>query len=192
MRRCALGLLFCVGLLVTNAISQDRSSTLKKGDKAPDFELPVQGSDDFVRLSTLLEDGPVVVVVLRGYPGYQCSLCQQQYGSLINRARALAKATDNKPGRVVLIYPGDDKSLESRARQFIGSRKVPETFVVALDPGLEMVSEWGLRWNRTRETAYPATYVIGAGQRVKWMKVSRSHAGRATVQEILEALDDLS
>ncbi|MEL6105178.1 MAG: redoxin domain-containing protein [Planctomycetota bacterium] len=187
-----LGLLLCVGLLVQSAVGEDRASPLKSGDKAPDFELPVQGSDEYVRLSTLLQDGPVVVVVLRGYPGYQCSLCTQQYGSLINRARSLAKATGDTPRRVVLIYPGDDSSLESRARQFMGSRKLPDPFVVVRDPGMEMVRQWGLRWNRSRETAYPATYVIGRGQRVKWAKVSRSHAGRATVQEILEALDDLS
>ena len=111
---------------------------------------------------------------------------------LINRARSLDDALGNISNRFVIIYPGPEDKLEARARQFLGSRKLPSPFVVVRDPRMETVSEWGLRWNKRGETAYPTTYVIGAGQRVKWSKVSRSHAGRATVQEILDAIKGLS
>jgi hypothetical protein len=40
-------------------------------------------------------------------------------------------------------------------------------------------------------TAYPATFVIGAGQRVKWAKVSSSHSGRTTAEEFLRAIRSL-
>lgn len=40
------------------------------GDKAPEFTLrSVAGTE--VRLSELVAQGPVALVVLRGYPGYQ-------------------------------------------------------------------------------------------------------------------------
>ena len=63
---------------------------LRVGDKAPDFDLPIQGKDAYLSLSGLVEDGPVVVIVLRGYPGYKCQFCSSQVGSMLNRARKLA------------------------------------------------------------------------------------------------------
>ncbi|MEO1523947.1 MAG: redoxin domain-containing protein [Planctomycetota bacterium] len=191
-RSISSALLFCIACLGTVvAFGQDRESPLKVGERAPDFELPVQGSDEYVKLSEQLRQGPVVVIVLRGNLGYQCSICKQQYGSFINRARSLAKAMSGDARRVLMIYPGEEKGLESAARQFVGSRQLPEPLLVLRDPGMAMVRDWGLRWDERRETAYPATYVIGPGQRVKWSKVSRSHAGRASVQDVLKALDNL-
>ncbi len=43
------------------------------GDKAPDFTLKTL-NDQTVRLSNLTASGKVVLVVLRGWPGYQCPL----------------------------------------------------------------------------------------------------------------------
>ncbi|MEO1618986.1 MAG: redoxin domain-containing protein [Planctomycetota bacterium] len=164
---------------------------LAVGDQAPDFELAVQGSDEYVSLSELIKDGPVVVVVLRGYPGYQCGICNQQVGSLINRSRTLDTKLGNKPKRVVLVYPGPELNLERHAKQFVGSRRIPEMFTMVRDPGMEMITSWGLRWDARRETAYPATYVIGPGRRVLWSKVSKSHGGRASVDEIVRAIDKI-
>jgi len=164
---------------------------LEVGDQAPDFELPVQGEDDFVRLSDLIKDGPVAVVVLRGFPGYQCSICNRQVSALISRARALATATGNQPQRIVLIYPGAEEGLETHARQFMGARRLPPPLVLVRDPDMETITEWGLRWDKVRETAYPASYIIGPGRRVKWAKVSDSHAGRASAEEILRGFRNL-
>ncbi len=166
---------------------------LAVGDKAPDFELPIQGQNGYVTLSQLNEQGPVVVVVLRGYPGYQCTICKRQVGSIINRTKALAAAMGDRPNRVVLVYPGNESNaeLDRLAKQFIGGRRMPDPLVMVRDPGMEMVKSWGLRWDAPRETAYPAAYVIGAGRRVEWAKVSDSHAGRASVEDILKALKNL-
>jgi len=41
-----------------------------EGTKAPDFSLKSLAGKT-VRLSTLTKQGPVALVVLRGYPGYQ-------------------------------------------------------------------------------------------------------------------------
>jgi peroxiredoxin len=154
------------------------------GEKAANFELPVVGADDYIELKQQYASQPVVVVVLRGYPGYQCPLCNRQVGALINRAKALAKAA----GKVILVYPGEPTELERHAEQFLGSRTVPEPLVLVRDPDMKMVTQWGLRWNAPRETAYPATFVINKSGRVAWSKISKSHAGRSTVAEILREL----
>ena len=179
------------GMDPPNALAQERAKPLAVGEKAPDFELPVQGEDRYLSLSELTKDGPVVVVVLRGYPGYQCPFCTRQLGALINRSKALATALGERPDRLVLVYPGEEKQLEIRATQFVGSKRLKSPLVMVRDPGMQMVSEWGLRWDRRRETAYPSAYLIGAGQRVKWAKVSGSHSGRATTEEILKAIKSL-
>lgn len=177
-----------VCLLTSAAVGRE---PLAVGDKAPDFELPVQGHDDYVSLSEVVSDGPVVVVVLRGYPGYQCPICTRQVSALINRSRSLSAALGDQPHRVILVYPGDVADLEQRAQQFLGAKRIPETLTLVRDPGMEMITSWGLRWNAPRETAYPSTYLIGPGSRVKWAKVSQSHSGRATVEEILQAIKKL-
>ena len=186
--------LICGGLLAPGAVSAaDSGKPLAVGEKAPDFELPLQGQDSYLTLSKLIADGPVVVVVLRGYPGYQCPICSRQVGGLVNRAKTLSRALGEQPNRVVLVYPGEDsnESLDRRAKEFVGSRKLPEPLVMVCDPGMEMITSWGLRWDAPRETAYPSAYVIGASGRVKWAKVSNSHSDRATVEEILKAISNL-
>ncbi len=164
---------------------------LAVGEKAPDFELQIQGHDDYLTLSELAAEGPVVVVILRGYPGYQCAICNRQVGSMINRAGALSRALGAAANRVVLVYPGNEDGLQRHAKAFMGARRLPEPLVLVRDPGMEMVKSWNLRWSGPRETAYPATYLIGPGRRVKWAKVSDSHAGRASVEEILQAIRKL-
>lgn len=172
------------------ATADDRSKPLEVGDQAPDFALPVQGKDEYLTLSDLIKEGAVAVVVLRGYPGYQCPICGRQVRSMVNRAGALKSALGEKPNRVVLVYPGEEtgKELEQRAKGFTAARRLPDPIVLVRDPGMEMVKEWGLRWDRRNETAYPAAYLIGPGRRVKWAKVSQSHGGRASVEEILQAV----
>src|SRR5262249_25517184 len=49
----------------------------KIGDEPKDFELTALGGEK-VKLSKATESGPVVLVVLRGYPGYQCPICSGQ------------------------------------------------------------------------------------------------------------------
>ncbi|MGI9474147.1 MAG: redoxin family protein [Rubripirellula sp.] len=157
------------------------------GERAVDFELPVVGEKSFLRLSDEYREGPVVVIVLRGYPGYQCPLCNRQVSSLANRVRALS----NEAHRVILVYPGEPTLLERHAEQFMGSRRVPDPLILVRDDGMNMVQDWGLRWDAINETAYPATFVVDQNGRIAWKKVSDSHAGRSSTEEILKELRKL-
>lgn len=157
------------------------------GERAVDFELPIVGQKSFLTLSDEYKEGPVVVIVLRGYPGYQCPLCNRQVSSLANRARVLGEEAH----KVILVYPGETSGLDRRAEQFMGSRRLPEPLVIVRDDGMKMVKEWGLRWDAINETAYPATFVVDQNGRIAWKKVSDSHAGRSTTEEILKELRKL-
>jgi len=178
-------LFLLAGLCLVNvSVAQDATELMPVGEKAINFDLPVVGGDGYIELQDEYKQGPVVVIVLRGYPGYQCSLCKQQVGALINRASRLK----NEVHKVILVYPGKDEDLLRRAKQFMGSRRIPEPLVMVADPGMRMVESWGLRWNTPRETSYPATYLIKGNGRVAWKKISDSHAGRSSVEEILREL----
>ncbi|MGB7342674.1 MAG: redoxin domain-containing protein [Pirellulaceae bacterium] len=167
--------------------ASEQIESLPVGEKAINFELPIIGQDDYIELQDEYKQGPVVVIVLRGFPGAQCPLCKQQVSALVNRARAL----EDKVHKVILVYPGETEDLMRRAKQFVGSRRIPAPLVIVADPGMRMVKSWGLRWDKPHETAYPATYLIKANGRVAWRKISDSHAGRTSVEEILGELKKL-
>lgn len=157
------------------------------GQRAPAFELPLAGQKQFLNLRDEYRDGPVVVIVLRGYPGYQCPLCKNQFNAVVNRSKALASETN----RVVLVYPGNTDQLAKHAKRFLGSRKLPHPITVVYDDNMQMVKNWGLLWKARNQTAYPATFVVDQNGRIAWKKVSTSQAGRSTVEEILRELRKL-
>ena len=136
-----------------------------------------------ITLAELTKAGPAVVVVLRGWPGYQCPLCQRQYGSFRTQADAFAKA--NVP--VLFVYPGPAAKLEEHAAEFVGPTAVPAGFTIVVDPDFTFTNAWGLRWNKPGETAYPSTFVVDPGGVVRFAKVSDSHGDRATPQAALAA-----
>jgi len=157
------------------------------GDVAHDFELhAVAGSrQGKVKLSEVLKDGPVVLAVLRGYPGYQCPACTQQVGSLIGKAREL------KSAHVLLIYPGPALELNLRAGEFLQGTELPAGFTMLLDPDYSFTNAYGLRWDAPRETAYPSTFVIDSNGKVRYRKVSMTHGDRANATEVVHAVANL-
>ena len=155
----------------------------KVGAEAVDFELTdVQGH--LIKLHSVLEKGPVVLVVLRGYPGYQCPVCNKQVGELLSQAENLKLAGS----QVLIIYPGPSKGLSERAKEFIKDKSIPDHFHLLLDPDFTFTNRYGLRWDAPNETAYPSTFVIGKNKKVVFAKVSRSHGGRSSAKEVLSAL----
>jgi peroxiredoxin len=140
--------------------------------------------DKNVELAKLTKNGSVVLVVLRGYPGYQCPICNQQVGDFLKNADDFKKSG----AQVVLAYPGPNVGLKERAKEFIADRTVPDHFHLVLDPDYRFTNSYGLRWDAPRETAYPSTFVIGADQKVQFAKVSKTHGDRTKAQTALKAL----
>ena len=56
------------------------------GKDAPDFQLK-NLNDELVSLNKLTAEHNVVLVVLRGWPGYQCPICSRQVGEFLTKGR---------------------------------------------------------------------------------------------------------
>lgn len=153
------------------------------GTQAPDFTLKnLKG--DAVRLADETAKGPVVLVLLRGFPGYQCPLCSRQVKELANHAAAFSAAK----AHVLFVYPGPAAIVQSKAQEFTADKNLASHFEMLLDPDYAFTNLYGLRWDAPKETAYPSTFVLDKTGKIVYAKVSTTHGGRAPVKEILSAL----
>lgn len=158
----------------------------KLGEKAPPFSL--QDLDGHpVTLAGEVARGPVVLVLLRGWPGYQCPFCTRQFGDFLGHAQAF-EATG---ARVVWVYPGPSESVQQHAREFLASRALPPSFRLTTDPDYVFTNAYGLRWDAPQETAYPATFVVDRSGIVRYAQISIGHDGRAPAADVLKALGQL-
>jgi peroxiredoxin len=158
-------------------------ATPKVGDTARDFTL--QSLDGgTVRLSEEAARGPVVLVVLRGWPGYQCPFCTRQFGDYLANAASFEK----RGARVLFVYPGPADGLQQHAEAFTASRPLPAGFRILLDPDYTFTQAYGLRWDAPKETAYPSTFVLGGNGVISFAQISRSHGERVTADTVLKAL----
>lgn len=159
---------------------------LATGMNAPDFKLKtIEGNE--IQLNQLLKNNAVVLIVLRGWPGYQCPVCTKQVGGLVADE---GKFSDLK-AVVLMVYPGPSDQLQEHASEFSESYKFPGNFYFTLDPGYSMINKYGLRWDAPNETAYPSTFVINKKGEIVFSKISTTHGGRADNDEIFEALGKL-
>ena len=161
----------------------------KVGDKAPDFTLKAL-DDQTVRLGELTTKGKVVLIVLRGWPGYQCPICDRQVQDFIRIKSDFAEAK----AQIVFVYPGPAEGLKAHAEEFKKWRgkEWPKEFLYVLDPDYTMVNAYGLRWDAPKETAYASTFVLGAKGVVRFAKTSRSHGDRAKADDVLAEVKKLS
>ena len=153
------------------------------GDTASDFELKSVTGEP-VKLSAVASRGPVVLIVLRGFPGYQCPVCNQQVGQYLQAAEKLKMAG----AQVLLVYPGPSEGLAKKAQEFIADQTIPAHFQLLVDPDYTFTNAYHLRWDAAGETAYPSTFVIQKDRKVVFSKVSQEHGGRSKPEEVLKAL----
>lgn len=163
--------------------AKDRAGRPGVGDEATDFELKTPAGET-LKLTELVADGPVVLVVLRGFPGYQCPVCTAQAGQFLGRAREFQAAK----ARVVLVYPGPADGLKAHAEQFVRGKDLPDNVDLVLDPDFVFTKAWKLRWDAPNETAWPSTFVIDRERKIQFARISMTHGGRTTVEEVLKAL----
>lgn len=174
----------------TTAGANAAPSELAAGMKNPpavgdviDFELPALGGGT-AKLAKLADAGPVVVVLLRGYPGYQCPLCTKQFGDYLEHADELKKAG----AKVVFIYPGPSQKLQERAAEFVKGKDYPDHFQILLDPDMKFATAYGLRWDAAGETTYPSTFIVNRKRVVTFATVSKTHGGRVKADDVLKGL----
>jgi len=187
MKAGLIGMALVASLFVFSPILKAADAP-KVGDKAPNFSL--KGLDDAaVRLSELTQKGNVVLVVLRGWPGYQCPICDAQVHDFIASASGFAEAK----ARLVFVYPGPAADLKAHAQEFKDwkGKQWPTDFLYVLDPDYTMVNAYVLRWDAPAETAYPSTFVIDNKGSVRWVKISHSHGDRTKAADVLAQVKQL-
>jgi peroxiredoxin len=155
----------------------------KVGDHGPDFTLKMLDGQS-VTLSDLTASNEVVLVVLRGWPGYQCPICERQVHDFILSATGFADAK----ARVLMVYPGPVEDLKAHAQEFLGNKDWPKDFIFVIDPNYSMVNAYGLRWDAPKETSYPSTFILDKKGVVRFAKISHSHGDRSKAADILREL----
>jgi peroxiredoxin len=154
------------------------------GAKAPDFTLSTP-TGKAVTLSIEQRGDDVVLVILRGFPGYQCPYCVKQVHDFVEHASDFkAKNT-----RVLLVYPGPPAALDQHAKEFLEKQAdLPSNIVLVTDPDYKVTKLYGLRWDAPHETAYPSTFILDKKRMIVFEKISHSHGDRLSAQDALDHL----
>lgn len=195
-----MAIIFVVGAIEVTAQEQQRRGGRRQalpgeqpphppavGDKAPEVELKNLKGDP-ISLKKLMEEQTVVLLVLRGWPGYQCPICSRQVGEFLQKEKEFARLGV----QLVMIYPGPADLLAEHAEEFQGERLFPDHFHYLMDPDYVFTNAWGLRWEAERETAYPSTFIIGKDGKVKFGVTSTTHGDRASASSVLKELAKLA
>lgn len=161
-----------------------RAATPIDGERAPEFAL-VSVDGKTVRLSEMISEGPVALIGLRGYRGYQCSFCNRQVQDFIRNSQGFADADI----QILMVYPGPAQDLGSKANEFLADKKLLDDFELLLDPGYQFTNLYGLRWDSPHETAYPSTFLInGESGVIFFNKIVKEYADRMTAADVLSAV----
>jgi thioredoxin-dependent peroxiredoxin len=153
------------------------------GDKAPDFTLKTL-DDQTVHLSDVTAKSKVVLVELRGWPGYDCPFCTKQVHDYVSNADKLKAAGV----QVLIVYPGPADDLKAHATEFLQDKSWPKDFLFVLDPDYSFTKSYGLRWDANKETAYPSTFIIDTENKVQFAHVAKEHGDRVSCAAVLKAL----
>jgi len=176
--RFTLGI--CALLLGATAFAQ----TPAVGAKAPDFTL-LTPTGTSIQLARQENGKPLVLVVLRGFPGYQCPFCQKQVHDFVEHASDFSA----KNATVLLVYPGPPAELDQRAKEFLAKEsEMPANIVLVTDPDYKVTNLYGLRWDAPHETAYPSTFILDKKGTILFEKTSHSHGDRLSAQDALDHL----
>jgi thioredoxin-dependent peroxiredoxin len=173
-------------LLLTTLQTAYSATPPQVGDTAPNFELKTL-NDTRIELKELLSKGPVALVVLRGWPGYQCPICTRQVHEFVKQSDEFKK----RGAQVLMVYPGPNENLKAHAQEFLQDKNWPKEFLFVTDPDYKFTEQYGLRWNAKNETAYPSTFIINQNGKITFAQVSKTHGDRANAAAVLGSLKEL-
>lgn len=194
------------GLLLTSLVlfpfsvrAQDgammmREKPVSMGEMAPEGSMMMMTSDgEEVDLMDQMGEGPTVLVVLRGNPGYHCPACMGQVADYVSNAQAFRDAG----AKVVFVYPGPKDGLMDHAKEFMMSpavkqvspqSKLPQPFSMLMDPDYAFTKAYGIRWDEPGETAMPSVFIVDKDGKVTYATTVQEHGGRTPAKDVLAAL----
>ena len=170
----------CVALATGTAVAQ----TPGVGAKAPDFTLDTPTGNS-VSLDKERAKGTTVLVLLRGFPGYQCPYCVKQVHDFVEHSADFA----GKKVNILLVYPGPPADLDQHASEFLAKQSdLPPNIKLVIDPDYKMTNLYGLRWDAPHETAYPSTFILDKDGNILFEKISHTHGDRTSAEDVLAQL----
>ncbi len=143
-----------------------------------------------VKLSDIMTEDYLVLVITRGWYGGVCFYCASQTSRWARRFEELEPYN----AQLAVIFPTESvdeavkiEELEKRIRKGqIPNDEIP--YPILLDINLSSVDQLGIR----SDLAKPSTYIIDREGRVRFAYVGESIADRPTVDSILKQLSKLS
>ncbi|WP_422929648.1 peroxiredoxin-like family protein [Singulisphaera sp. PoT] len=171
---------------------------LKVGDKAPDFELP-NASGKVVKLSSLLENGPVVVTWYRGGWCPYCNIALRGFQKVLPEIKAegaslVAISPQTPDNSLTTVEKGglgfevlSDKGNKA-AHAFGVAYKVPAVVAEQMKGRLDLSKFNG---DSPDELPLGATYVIDKGGVIRYAFVDGDYRKRAEPSNVVSALKGL-
>jgi len=185
MNTCEKIVLASAALLSVSLLLARAANPPAPGEVAPNFTL-LTLDDKSVELKQLTAKKQVVLVVLRGWPGYQCPLCTRQVNDFVSHASEL----DASGAQVLMVYPGPAADLKAHAQEFLQNKNWPTNFLFVIDPDYTFTKSYGLRWEAKNETAYPSTLIVDKENKVRFVHISKQHGDRVGSAAALKALGE--
>jgi peroxiredoxin len=179
-----LAILVAFAFVVLAVSSASAQTPPAVGSKAPDFTLETPTGHS-ISLAEMRAKGTVVLVLLRGYPGYQCPYCTKQVHDFVEHSADFA----GKKANVLFVYPGPPAALDEHAKEFLTKQaNLPSNINLVIDPDYKMTNLYGLRWDAPQETSYASTFILNQGGKILFEKVSHSHGDRTSAEDVLGQL----
>ncbi|MEM1254723.1 MAG: peroxiredoxin-like family protein [Cyanobacteria bacterium P01_H01_bin.21] len=173
---------------------------LTVGDMAPDFELP-DATGKQVRLSELLNQGPVVINFYRGEWCPYCNLELRAFQALLPEFKQaganLVAISPELPDHSLSV--SEKHSLEFAVLSDVGNRVSRQYgLVFTLDESLRPIyKNFGIdvsasNGDESYELPLPATYVIEPSGRIRYAFAEADYTQRAEPQDVLAVVKELA
>jgi len=129
----------------------------------------------------------VMLVFMRGFPGYVCPQCIRQTSNIMQRIDEF----DATGTEVFIVYPGAVDTIPdfvAAVRKYMSAQADTELRVpILLDVDLQAVVSLGIR----ADLSLPATFVIGLDGTLAYGYVGQSDRDRPSVSHVLQQLQGL-
>src|SRR5260370_41700894 len=160
--------LLCIVLAVGSALAQ----TPAVGAKAPDFTLDTPTGNS-VSLATERAKGTTALVLLRGFPGYQCPYCVKQVHDFVEHSADFAAKKVN----VLFVYPVPPADLDQPANEFLAKQSdLPPNIKLVIDPDYKMTNLYVLPWNPPHSPANPSTFILDTNDNTLSNNLNKSNS----------------
>ena len=189
----------------TNANAQsektvDQANGLNVGQEAPLFEASDAAGNKF-KLKNEIKNQPVVVIF---YRGYWCPVCNKHLSQIQDslqlimekgvkvlaispeKPEYLDKMSEKSGAEFTLLYDENNDIAKAYDVNFKPSSKQLFTYNVIL--GADMKNTHS---DDSQQLPIPATYLINKDGKIVWRQFDRDYHNRASVKDILKAVDNL-